>query len=500
MTQPELQVGWQDYLALALRRKRFFLIPLVAVLILGGLFALCSPRIYEARALIAVQNEKLINPLIQGLAMPTQISDRLKTLREEILSWSNLTRLISAHELDREVKNPVAFERLVNRLRDDIRVRMKGQTLIEVSYEGREPAKVHELVNSLTDIVIERDAAIQRQESDTAVSFIETELTVYRKKLEESEQRLREFKELYMTQMPVVTALNKQLKDLEVELSSLLITSTEQHPRVIETRRMMEEVKRQRDEEIRRLVAKGVLDDKDPELVNQLMARSGAGAGASTDPAVRKAQEAYTALVEGLESPEVTPTALPPAALGTGAAPAGTNAVSVNDAAAASLTLAPRQQQELVRLTRDYTVNESIYRGLLEKLERAKITGRLGEDAEGGKFVIIERARFPLKPVKPNLMQVLLLSLVLGVGLGGAAVILAEYLDQSVQTAEEVAELLAVPALGAICTIMTEGDLRARTKRRKSWFSMRDHSHRFKTYVAHPIWSRIDQALLRWGL
>ncbi len=482
----DIQVNWQDYFAVAKRRRWFFIVPFSAVIAAGLLVVMFATRIYEAQALIAVQNEKLINPLIQGLAMPTEVSDRLNTLREEILSWSNLTRLITAHKLDQDISknDKVAFERLVQKLREDIKVKMKGRSLIEVNYQGGDPSTVQQLVNSLTDIVIERDTAIQEQEASAAVNFIEQELGVYRKKLEDAETKLREFKEVYMTQMPVATALNDQLKGLELQLSTLLIDNTEQHPHVIEVKRQIEEVRRRRDSEIARLVAKGVL--KDGEAAKELT---------SADAA--KAQAAYQAVVKGLEQP-----AVPEGGSSIAVTPQGTT-IQFSDAAASSLTLAPREQQELVRLTRDYSVNETIYRGLLEKLERAKITGRLGEDKEGGKFAVIERARYPLQPVKPNLLQVFLISLVVGIGLGVGAVILAEYFDQAIQTADEASEFLEVPVLGSIPTIITETDLQKRRQRR-SWTNVKSHSkglfQRIKTRLPQPITTRVDQTLLRWGL
>lgn len=484
MSAPDVQVGWQDYLAVAQRRKVFFLVPFGLIMAIGLAVAIFSPRIYSAQSLIAVQNETLINPLIQGLAMPTQVGDRLNTLREEILSWSNLTRLITEHGLDSGISkdNKIALDGLVQKLRQDIKVRMRGITLIEVSYEGTERDKVQQMVNSLTDIVIQRDTAIQEQEANTAVNFIEAELGVYRKKLEDSEKKLREFKEVYMTQMPVATALNDQLKGLELQLSNLMIDNTEDHPRVVEVKRQITEVRRQRDAEVARLVAKGVLVNPDETL--------------QPAAAQEKAKATYTALVQGLEAPGIPQTASPQIAVTT---PQGAT-IQMNDAAASTLTLAPRQQQELTALTRDYSVNETIYRGLLEKLERAKITGRLGEDKEGGKFAIIERARYPLQPIKPNLVQVFLISLVVGIALGVGAVMVAEYLDQAIQSPEEAGEFLEMPVLGTIPTIVTEGDIEARYHRRKGWVSYRANLERLKTHVVQPIWSRVDRFFVRWGL
>ncbi len=494
----DIQIGWQDYLAIAARRRLFFFVPCGAALVIGVLYCLLAPRVYEANTVILVQNEKLINPLIQGLAMPTAVSDRLQTLREEILSYRNLSRLIAEHHLlsKHEQDSPAAVDRMITQLREDILVKMRARSLIEVGYHGHDRVKVQELVNALGDIVIDRDAAIQREESSSAVSFIEAELQVYRKKLEDSETKLREFKELYLTQMPVAAALNSQLKDLEVQLSNLLVDNTEAHPRVVEVKRKIEEVRRQRDEEIKRLVAKGVLDSQDAKTTEEMLNQMSSAQQTAQHPVTQKVQQAVAGVVAGFDAPEVSVPSGPKIAVG----PDGTTTFQVNDAAATNLTLAPRQQQELSALTRDYSVNEQIYRGLLEKLERAKITGRLGEDEQGGKFMVIERARYPMKPVSPDPVMVMLIALVFGIAFGVMAVMAAEYLDQSVHSSDEVAELLEVPVLGAISSIVTQGDLEERRRRRKQWTSLRQLSERLKTSVVGPVWTRIDKALVEWGL
>lgn len=501
MASADVQISWQDYLAVGLRRKRYFFVPLILSIIVGVAVCVFSPRIYQANAVLLVQSEKLINPLIQGLAMPSAIGDRLSTLREEMLSWSNLSRLIKTHHLDKDIapNDAMAYESLVGRLRKDINIRMKGAHLIHVRYQGRDPAQVQQLVNTLADIVIERNTAIQEQEANTAVHFIEAELNVYRQKLEESEQKLREFKELYMTQMPVATALNDQLKKLQLTLSALMVENTEAHPRVQEVKRQIAETRRQRDEEIRRLVARGLVADTDAAVYDDLVKKIGTPEAANaTDPNLQRAQQAYTALVQGLEKPEVVSNVPQVAVIPQETSQSG-GSVEVNDLAAMSLTLAPRQQQELTSLNRDYAVNAEIYRGLLQKLEKAKITGRLGDDDQGGKFVVIERARYPLEPVKPDIGQVLLVAILVGVVLGIAAVVAAEYLDQAIQTPEEIIDILEVPVLGSIATIVTEADL-AERKRRRSTAGLKEYGGRFRAQILDPARQRVDQLFVRWGL
>ena len=71
--------------------------------------------------------------------------------------------------------------------------------------------------------------------------------------------------------MPVVGALNNQLRQLQVDLANLLVDNLDAHPRVIDAKRRIEEVRRQRDLEIRRLVTRGVIAEDDPDLLEAVL-------------------------------------------------------------------------------------------------------------------------------------------------------------------------------------------------------------------------------------
>ena len=165
-----------------------------------------------------------------------------------------------------------------------------------------------------------------------------------------------------------------------------------------------------------------------------------------------------------------------------------------------SITLGPRQEQELTRLRRDYQVNRSTFNEMQQRLERARITQRLGESDEGTKFKIIEPARLPLRPVSPNLWLIFSGALGAGIFVGICAAFGAEYLYQSFQSAEDVQAALALPVIGSISTIVTQGDIEARHRRYRSWVSFKDQAKRLRARVLGPVWSFVDALLLRWGL
>lgn len=507
MMQSETSVGWQDYLTVVLRRRWFFLAPFFVIVMVSMVWGLFLPKIYRAEAILLVQDESAVNPLIEGLAVSSAIGERMRILREEMLSWTSLSRLVNELRLDRHTRSPEAFENLIRRLQRDIGVRIKSRDLVTISFEDRNPELAQRLVNTITSIYMDRSSESQTVEAKTASNFLQGEMTVYKKKLEDAERALRDFKELYAMQMPVANDLNDQIVQLEILLAQLLVEDTEVHPAVIQTRRRIVELKQKRNEELRRVIAQALAKGADPKIYQDLFVAldQPLSPEAAQDPKVRAAKEAYDAWVHRLDNSLATPhqsqASTVPLQMVT--APLGSDAgasVQVVGAGAPLISLAPRQEQELARLTRDYEVYSSTYQQMQQRLERARITQRMGESDQGTKFKILEPARLPLRPARPNMAKIFIFSLLLGVFVGAAVAFIAEYLDQSFQTAEDVQAALELPVIGTISTILTQTDLEARQRQRKGWVSLIGNAQRFKRYVLQPAWSLVDKLLVKWGL
>lgn len=503
MLQSETPIGWQDYVAIIVRRRWFFTVPCVTIVVVSLLVGLVLPKVYRAETVLLVQDKQIINPLIQGLAVSTPIAERLRVLREELLSWTSLSRLVHELQLDTHAKAALEFERLIKRLQRTIDVRMRGRDLIAIAYEDRDPKRAQTLVNTITHIYMERNIESQSGEAETAISFLENEMMVYEKKLEDSERALREFKELYAMQMPVATQLNQQIIQLEVTLAQLLIENTEEHPTVVQTTRRIAELKQKRNDEIRRVLATAVAKGQDPVLYADLAKALSEPLSQQdrANPTLRAAKEAYTAWVNRLESPIPAPQRpLPQVQVVAAGEDQAGGAVEVIAAESPLISLGPREEQELARLTRDYQVYSKTYQRMQERLERAKTTQRLGASDEGTKFKVLEPARLPLKPVRPNLVNIFCLSLLLGLCVGVGVAFVAEYLDQSFQSAEDLQGALALPVIGSISTIVTEADLEARRRARRRWMVFQRQCELVKSHVLTPAWRRLDAALVRWGL
>ena len=74
------QINWQDYIQILYRRKWIFVLPLVGIFILSILAGFVMPKTYEAQAIILVEEDKMVNPLLRDLVVSTSVGDRLHKL------------------------------------------------------------------------------------------------------------------------------------------------------------------------------------------------------------------------------------------------------------------------------------------------------------------------------------------------------------------------------------------------------------------------------------
>lgn len=391
MYEDKQEVNWQDYLQIFWRRKWFFVIPFFTISAIAIVTIFFLPKVYEAKAVILVEESKVINPLLKNLAVSTTVGERLHLLREEILSWPRIVQLVEELGMDKDVDSPERFERFIVKVRERITVDMRGRDIIEISYRDPDPAITQKIVNTISDIFIRRNLASQSEESNTAIDFIRDQLKVYKEKLEASEKSLREFKERYGLEMPLAVQINTELATLEAELTTQLVDCTEEHPRVKELRNKMQSLKEKRTEQIQQSAKEAGVNPKE-----------------------------YVEIAESI----------------------------------------PKQEQELVRLTRDTEVNERLYALLLERLETARISQQLEDSENKTKFKIVEPARLPLKPIKPNMIKFGLLALMLGVMGGSSCAYLVEYTDRSFKDIKDLKAYFDLPILGAISKIISEKEIR----------------------------------------
>ncbi len=111
-------------------------------------------------------------------------------------------------------------------------------------------------------------------------------------------------------------------------------------------------------------------------------------------------------------------------------------------------------EQEYLALTRDYQKHLK-HQEVMNKILEARISEGMEEHQKGEKFTLIDPASFPEKPVSPKRWLIFLAGFIMSLGGGFGTVALAEQLDHSVNTSDELARLTGLPVLGTIIRIET---------------------------------------------
>lgn len=116
---------------------------------------------------------------------------------------------------------------------------------------------------------------------------------------------------------------------------------------------------------------------------------------------------------------------------------------------------------EYTVLKRDAEANRQLYQDLLQRLKEAGVSAGL----RSSNIRVVDVARTPTSPIKPNVPRNIELGLLLGLACGVGLAFLLESLDTSIRTIEEVSAISTLPALGTIpLQISNNGSLRKRLK------------------------------------
>ncbi len=106
----------------------------------------------------------------------------------------------------------------------------------------------------------------------------------------------------------------------------------------------------------------------------------------------------------------------------------------------------PSLEQQLFDFERELRIRENLYTLLLEKREEALIA----EASIVGNIEIVDRALVPRSPVSPNRRLSLAIGGVLGIFLGSLGVFLTEYFDKTLKSEEDIGRVSNEPVLGRI--------------------------------------------------
>jgi succinoglycan biosynthesis transport protein ExoP len=469
-----------DYdLAAAVWRRRKWLAVCVAALTLAGAtsLALSLPDVYRASATVLVERQQVSEAFVRP-SVTAELETRIQTIRQQIMSRARLSEVINRLNVYPELRGVVPINALVERMRREVSLnlssveQMTGRTTtiaFSVGYTGREPATVAAVVNTLVNAYIEENTKSREQQAARTADFLKTQLDTVRQELDEHERRTGQFKQRYTAELP---------QQVEANLSALA--------------RLNDRLRLNGEYQIRALERRERLEHE------QTLAASKPAAADADSPAVRL--ETLRRQLKELRAkysdryPDVIRVTEQISALERQPAPVGTNGHDA-DGRVTTQTLneverdleslrreeqtlrqiiagvearvdnAPKRSEELEQLSRDYTSTKDRYDILLKRYEEARLAETLEQGQSHEQFRMLDPALPPTHPSGPNRMWLLAMGLVAAVGLAFLAIVLAERLDTTFHTADDLRSFSSLAVVAAIRRIPTRAQARGRRLR-----------------------------------
>jgi polysaccharide chain length determinant protein (PEP-CTERM system associated) len=419
------------------RFRWFALLVAWPLCLIGWLYVYYMPSIYQARAQVYIDTQSVLKPLLDGLAVRAEVTDRVGMMTRALVSRPTLSEIAGAIETSFETWPPAKQHAFLTGLERQIYLGPgEREHIYEIRYQDENRARALQVVELLLRNLVQDTVKLTRTDTTAAQEFLDSQIADYEARLTTAEQRLADFKKEHVGLMPsqgqdyysnlqeAMSELGKARAALELalrrrdELQRQLV-GDEPVFGMVEAPALKEasEIDRAiegRQQELERLRLQFTEQHPDvvalKEVIAQLQARKRANdqGRAATSAANSRPQAvslAYQATTIALSQAEVEVSTL--------RTKAGQLQVTV-DELRKSVDTIPEVEAKLASLNRDYDITRRQYEALVARLESARLSDDAEQSNEEIKFRVIEPPVVPPTPVSIN--RPLLLTVVLAAG------------------------------------------------------------------------------------
>lgn len=456
---PAQELNLKDYLDVVRRRKAVFFQTFALILAAGIIVTFLSKPVYKTRAKLVVpmpsntmtiqQAQDPLNPVMIG-TQPDPISTQLEVLQSREFRKAAMEKA-GIKTVPGVIPPAVHTENL------------ERTNVIQISVEGGSPPDIQRLADTIVKLHMENMEDESSRGVREALKFVQARKDEAEDKLEGAENALAEFRKRYrvreLEQVEVSRA--RELADLEaglrtaqsnIELTNVKLADYRAKLRQ-EPPQMVDETFRPNPQVERLQLRIYELKARREELLTQF--REGSRQVLDQDGLIAKA-EADLATTPA-ELPTRTYSANPARSLlQTRIADLETTLMGqqqeYNATAARLRTVRSNQDTtgtweiDHSRLTRERDLAQSNYVAMMEHLRQLEIRSKTRLSG----LKVIESANLPTVPIKPRREVNLALTTLLALFLATGMALLQEYLDDRINTPDDVERVSALPTLGHV--------------------------------------------------
>jgi len=461
------------------------------VALVGWVAVLALPNQYEAKAVVYIDTDSVLKPLLKGLAVETDTMEELVVINRILLSRENLLSVIRETDMDLTINSAEDREKLIRKLADKIRLNTgrggSRKNIYEISYQAESPQKVYQVVSVLLNTMTESLLSSSRTDTVAAQKFLDTQIKDYEDRLRAAEKKLAAFKKQNIGMMPnekggyysrLQSAQNKVdetitqirlatqrrvelykqlsgerpllksssagvstpslLSKYQQQLEILLTKYTDQHPDVISLRQQIEELK------------------SNPQSASTDISSEPANSTTEFNPVYQDLKiEATKADVE-VEALKIQLS----------------EQQRIVEELKGLVDAIPEVEAKLSELNRDYEVTRQRYLDLVDRRESARISDMADQSSNEMTIRVIEAPVVPVLASGPKRVLFLFAVLVLALGAGLGWCILRYLMNPTITNARQLREEFEVPVFGSVSHNLTKSHILKRSIQLTSFLSV----------------------------
>ena len=490
----ENNISLGDIMAVLKRRKLAYTLPLLLITTLSVALAFLLPPVYRSSSTILIEQREIPSEFVTS-SITTFAEQRIQSIHARILTATKLLELIDKFGLYADLRDKKTTDEIIEKMKEDIHLtpvnveitdRRRGMTAtatiaFTLSYEGENPTKVQQVTSTITSLFLREDIKVRKEQSSSAYDFLSTESQKVTAQISELEKKISAFKKENVEALPELFQLNRQTLDNierniehhKSNLSALKEKRDEMEEELNNLPRYMEETEllrgqKYQDEkrlemlEMELISLKTKFSDRYPDVIKlteeiQNLKQKVKTSRAEDEKKEKQKNPAYVTLssrLAGLRS----------------------DIASTRDQIAEMETRAEEYRQRLAitpKVEEKYNALASEKRNLYlkatdlqAKMMEARVAKEFDSKQKGERFSLVEAARFPEKPYKPNRIAIVLIGMVLGLGAGVGMAALMEFSDSSFRKSQALTSLTGFPVLAEIPVIVTREDRKKQVRRR----------------------------------
>jgi succinoglycan biosynthesis transport protein ExoP len=479
--------------AVVTRRRWWILAPFCIVSLATVAYLMTLSDQYTSTATLLVVQQQVPQRYVVPNST-TDVNAALQAMKQEVLSRSQLLRMINDFGLYPKERRRLAPEQLIALMLNNIdigplneRPQQKDFDAFRISFTTENPFLAQQVTNTLTSLFINEYLRTGAEQATNTTNFLHDQVEQKSKELATQEERLRDFKMQHVGELPeqqqgnlgILTGLQGQLQNTMASLNR-----AQQQRTLLQSQ--LEGTPRRRPATFNPAAAgspaatqsHGPVDTLQAELGRLEAARAilrGKGYTAEHPDVARNLRE-IAQLEELIRRARAMPA--PERGAASTSAPSNTSAVVETDPAIAQLKSSleanrleienlanderrlkasiaqyesrinqtPVREQQQMGIIRDTEVLRQQYSELLKKEQESQLATNLEKQQGGQQFRLIDPASLPAVPSSPKRLKMSLRGAAAGLVLGLVLTFFLEMKDTSIHTEKELARHLG-PAL-----------------------------------------------------